>query len=400
VWETRAEDFTRTILLRVFRDKGSYASAEITLGQSSSVNSPVAEALANGNFAVSWGDDIAGGIYHQVFDANGDAVSTRQFYNAAGTPVPRIAHLADGGYVLAWSEYDGTEADDSPETNVVLQRFDALGRVAGELLTIGGAGDDVLSDIETLKDGRIVVTYMSETGDATDVSNLRYQIIETRGAVIEGSAAADNMVAAMSDSTLYGYDGDDRLRGMGGDDALNGQGGADTLFGGTGDDTLSGGLGSDNVNGLQGDDMLRGGSGDDMLDGGVDADILSGDSGDDRLVGGGGRDVLNGGSGSDVFDFNAVAESGNSRATQDVISDFFDGEDTIDLSTIDARASVGGNQAFTFIGSAAFSAEGQIRVVVVGDTTVLQVNTAGTGGAEMVIRIAGVVTLDASDLVL
>lgn len=401
VWETRdPESFARSILLRVFRDKGSFVSAEITLGQSSSVNSPVVEALANGNFAVSWGDDIAGGIHHQVFDANGDAVSTRQFYNAAGTPVPRIAHLADGGYVLAWTEYDGTEADDSPETNVVLQRFDALGRVTGEPLVIGGAGDDVLSDIETLKDGRVVVTYMSETGDATDVSNLRYQIIETRGAVIEGSAVADVMVASMSDSTLYGYDGDDRLRGMGGDDALHGQGGADTLYGGTGDDTLSGGLGSDNVNGSQGDDMLRGGSGDDTLDGGVDADILSGDSGDDRLVGGGGRDVLNGGSGSDVFDFNAVSESGNSRATQDVISDFFEGEDTIDLSTIDARAGVAGNQAFTFIGSAAFTAEGQVRVVAAGDTTILQVNTTGTGGAEMVIRITGVVTLDAGDLVL
>lgn len=400
VWETRATDSTRSITLRVFNAQGAPVSAEIPLLQSSSVRFPVAEALANGNVALSWCDETAGGIYHQIFDANGAAVSSRQFYNATGAPVPRISHLSDGGYVLAWSEYNGIEADDTPETNVILQRFDAQGRVTGDLLVIGGTGDDVLSDIETLKDGRIVVTYISETGDSTDVEHLRYQIIETRDDVIEGSAAADNMVASMSDSTLYGHDGNDRLRGMGGDDALHGQGGADTVNGGTGDDTLGGGLGSDNVSGSQGDDVLRAGSGDDSLDGGTDADLLYGDSGDDRLAGGGGRDVLNGGSGSDVFDFNAVSESGNNRATQDVINDFFEDEDTIDLSSIDARAGPGGNQAFTFIGSAAFSGEGQVRVVAVGDMTVLQVNTAGAGGAEMVIRIAGVVALDSTHLVL
>lgn len=400
VWETRDADSTRSISLRVFTGKGTPLSAEIPLEQSSSMASPVAEALANGNFAVSWRDEIAGGIFHQIFDANGDAVSTRQFYNAGGIPIPRISQLPDGGYVLAWSEYVGIELDNSPETDIFLQRFDAQGRVTGELLVIGGAGDESLNDIETLKDGRIVVTCMSETGDSTDVSNLLYQVIETRGAAIDGSAAADNMVASMSDSTLYGHDGNDRLRGMGGDDALHGQGGADTMNGGAGDDTLSGGLGFDNVNGSQGDDVLRGGSGDDTLGGGVGVDILCGDSGNDRLAGGGGRDVLTGGSGSDVFDFGALSDSGITRGTQDVIKEFFEDEDTIDLSSIDARAGVGGNQAFSFIGSAAFSAEGQVRVVVVGDTTFLMANTTGTGGAEMMIRIAGTVTLDATHLVL
>ncbi len=61
--------------------------------------------------------------------------------------------------------------------------------------------------------------------------------------------------------------------------------------------------------------------------------------------------------------------------------------DRIDLSNIDARAGVAGNDAFTFIGSAAFTAEGQIRAVASGADTLIQINTTGTSGAEMAILL-------------
>jgi serralysin len=91
--------------------------------------------------------------------------------------------------------------------------------------------------------------------------------------------------------------------------------------------------------------------------------VLTGALGNDTLTGGLGLDRMNGGGGRDVFDFNRVVDTGHTLATADVISGFVHGGDRIDLSTLDANASVTGNQAFTFIGAAAFSgnATGQLR---------------------------------------
>jgi hypothetical protein len=72
--------------------------------------------------------------------------------------------------------------------------------------------------------------------------------------------------------------------------------------------------------------------------------------------------VLSGGAGQDKFVF-----SGNSLATldtgvganRDVIQDF--SGDIIDLGLIDANLNTAGDQAFSFIGTNAFTAAGQVR---------------------------------------
>ncbi|MGC4095679.1 MAG: hypothetical protein QM706_01065 [Nitrospira sp.] len=64
-----------------------------------------------------------------------------------------------------------------------------------------------------------------------------------------------------------------------------------------------------------------------------------------------------------TFDYNSVSESAAGTG-RDTIIGFTgsdpggQGEDQIDLTTIDANAVVSGNQAFTYIGSAAFTAAG------------------------------------------
>ena len=96
----------------------------------------------------------------------------------------------------------------------------------------------------------------------------------------------------------------------------------------------------------------------------------------------------------DIFDFNAVTDSGNAVGTRDFITDFqVDPDfstafvDRFDLSTIDAKASTALNDMFTFIGSADFNAEGQVRAVQNGANTLLLFNTSGSGGAEMTVVI-------------
>jgi Ca2+-binding RTX toxin-like protein len=149
---------------------------------------------------------------------------------------------------------------------------------------------------------------------------------------------------------------------------------------GDGADLIRGGAGADRVHGGAGDDTIRGDEGDDRLRGNGQDDVLAGGLGADRLWGG---------AGADVFDFNATAESGATGGSRDIIHDFAPGADLIDLATIDAREGEAGAQAFSFIGTADFSAEGQVRLVQTAAGVLVQVNTAGTGDEEMSILLRG-----------
>jgi 3-phytase len=155
---------------------------------------------------------------------------------------------------------------------------------------------------------------------------------------------------------------------------------ADTLVveAGGGHDTVRGGAGADVFQGRLGRDHLDGRGGHDKLFGGAGADLLTG---------GGGRDTIAGGAGNDVFHFRSLADS--YPAAPDVIVDFGNGEDRIDLSLIEL-AIVGPNSHFDYIGSAQFSAPGQIQAVQSGSDTLVSINTSGTDGAEMSFVLKGV----------
>jgi serralysin len=119
--------------------------------------------------------------------------------------------------------------------------------------------------------------------------------------------------------------------------------------------------------------------------------------GADTLTGGGGADTLMGGTGNDRFVFTALSDSPTSG--QDRISGFVVG-DLIDLSGIDADAVTGGDQAFSFIGTAAFSAAGQLRYANVGGVLQVTGDVDGDGTADFRIDVTGVSSLASSDFTL
>ena len=125
-----------------------------------------------------------------------------------------------------------------------------------------------------------------------------------------------------------------------------------------------------------------------------------GGSGNDRITANEAQNRLAGGGGADVFAFtgeDAQAEwlrSDGKKQLPDVITDFVSGQDRIDLSAIDAVRGTGANEAFSWIGAAAFSGvAGQLRAEAAGGHVRIEGDTDGNGGADLVIIVSGTAIL-------
>lgn len=112
-----------------------------------------------------------------------------------------------------------------------------------------------------------------------------------------------------------------------------------------------------------------GGGGDDVISGNAANNVLQGGGGADRLNGLSGTDRVEGGAGADIFAFTAIGDSvdyvrnsDGTKRTADQLPGFTSGLDRIDLSAIDALPGTAGDDAFAFIGAAAFSQAGQLRL--------------------------------------
>ena len=221
---------------------------------------------------------------------------------------------------------------------------------------------------------------------------------------IHGGAGDDHIFGDGGNDKLFGDDGNDRLFGGDQDDTLDGGKGDDVLFGGAdqdtftdvhGNNTVDGGSGFDTsdysgfqgghvrvtladpglqglairedlirpagggsyyledgrdtlvsierVIGTSGDDVITGNSQANVLFGGAGNDVLSGGEGADKLISGVGNDVLSGGGGGDTFVFRDSNSSASAHITD------FDSLDRIDLSEMDARPDIAGDQAFHIV---------------------------------------------------
>jgi serralysin len=133
-----------------------------------------------------------------------------------------------------------------------------------------------------------------------------------------------------------------------------------------------------------------GGSARDLIWGNQVANRLEGRGGDDVLNGYEGADTLVGGTGNDTFQFSHMKDLGNK------ITDFATG-DKIDVSKFDTDAALAGDQAFAFIGSAAFSnVAGQLRYA----NGVVQGDVNGDGVADFSVIIENNAALTVTDFIL
>lgn len=255
---------------------------------------------------------------------------------------------------------------------------DVLSGGADDDMLYGGLGDDILDGgdgADTLSDTDGFNRFAGGTGN--DV----YIILSSAVAVIEEArGGGTDEVRATGNVTVLAENVENvRLLGTG-NTAATGNALNNAMTGNGGANSLSGGDGRDGIRALDGDDILDGGSGDDALNGGSGSDTLTGGSGADRFI-------------FDVLEFRP----------RDTVTDFSvrDG-DRIDLSAIDAQPSVADDQAFAFIGTAAFSgAAGEVRLVALGaGNWLVELNIDADVGADMTIQLTSDFTPGASDFLL
>jgi serralysin len=149
-----------------------------------------------------------------------------------------------------------------------------------------------------------------------------------------------------------------------------------------------------------------GGTGDDDITGNDVGNLLRGGDGVDTIAPGKGSDRVEGGAGGDVFVFGGPGDSvdyalrsDGKKLSPDIIGDFVSGVDRIDLSGIDANAGTEGDDAFAWIGAAAFSGvAGQLRTEAIGDQIHILGDMNGDGRADLHI-IAGGTQILAGDFV-
>lgn len=254
----------------------------------------------------------------------------------------------------------------------------------GVKLSIVGTGLKVNSDGEPVSGTIKSITFLTRSGD---------KLNEFTGLNVKASE--------MHQSTAnFGWEGM-RILVLKGDDTLTGSSKSDTLYGYGGHDTLKGGNGHDRVYGYDGNDKLNGDAGDDWLIGGNGTDTLKGGTGNDMLNGGMGRDTLTGGSGADLFLFVVPEESTVGKSGRDIITDFSRSQrDKIQLDVMDADVKKSGDQDFTFIGTKAFTAAGQIRYEKSGGDTIVYGNIDSDKTAEFAFVLDLSISLKASDFIL
>jgi Ca2+-binding RTX toxin-like protein len=422
---------------------------------------PNITAMTDGGYLVTWAGQGTGdvnGIFCQRFNASGVKVGTETRINTTTTDnqlFSQVTALADGGYVVAW---ESSKA--SGQVDVYTQRFDANGNKvssltgdalantltwtgAGSVIIDGGAGNDTLTGgraNDHLNGGagndslngaagadRLIggdgsdLYYVDNAGDivsetnATAITGGTDSVYSFLGAYTLGDNVENLRLLATGNANGTGNSLNNVIDAGAGNNVLNGGAGIDTASyayataavtaslslttaqatGGSGSDTL---LNFENLTGSAYHDKLTGNALANTLNGGAGNDTLTGGAGNDLLIGGTGLDKLYGGAGADKFDFNALSEMGLGAALRDVIGDFKSSEgDKIDLSTLDANLLTAANDAFSFIGSSAFSsnATGQLRFA----GGILYGSTDADTAAEFEIQLLGVSNLQTADLI-
>ena len=309
-----------------------------------------------------------------------------------------------------------TSIENATGTNV----RDLINGDAGANILKGRGGDDLLLGLggnDTLDGGAGADDMRGGAGnDVYFVDNVGDRVTELAGQGVDKVNTTVSFDARGSHIENIAIIGSGRANVVGNelDNVIAGNNQANAINGGLGADRMAGGLGNDvyTVDNI-GDVVIEAANaGTDTVKAGISFtlganvenltlvtnrqinaignaldNVIVGNARPNVIIGMGGRDLMTGGAGADRFDFRAVSDS--PFAAFDRITDLSD-EDVINLSTIDARTDVAGDQAFTLV--SAFSGQsGQMTLTFNASAgfTVLAADVNGDGVGDFRIVLDG-----------
>ena len=261
---------------------------------------------------------------------------------------------------------------------------------------IGAAGDDTYmvdntSDVvtETASNGTDLVSSSVTFTLSTNVENLTL----TGGGAINGTGNA-------SDNVITGTTGANTMTGLAGNDTYIVDHASDLVVeaASAGTDTVRSSIAY--TLGTNVENLVLTGVGNIAGTGNAANNVITGNGASNIITGAAGTDTMTGGLGADIFDFNLSTES-TVGAGHDVITDFTHTQgDRIDLTGIDADTTVALDQAFSFVGGAAFSGGSNHLHELRYAGGLIQGDTNGDGTADFEIQVTGSPTLVAADFFL
>lgn len=329
--------------LRLLNKDGSFASAQIDLGNATSTvfgATPAVqvETLESGKFVIVWveSDTTSGpdqdqsSVWFSIRNADGSEAVAATLVNTEITLKRQDTPLlvaTESGFVVGYSVLDLAGTQEGR-----LKEYDLTGALLDtETGAYAWGSDDI---VRTDNNSAFVVG-----GNVTEIvlpgadTPLDPPVVND-DELLTGTAGADTLNGGVGDDTLVGLSGNDRLNGGTGADDLKGGLGADKLFGGDGSDTIDGGKGRDTVQMGRGNDLYNGhpqgtnagrdtvygGGGKDTIDGGGGNDVFYGNDGRDHIFGGTGNDRLFGGAQGDVMNGEKGADTLNGGAGNDKLT--------------------------------------------------------------------------------
>jgi Ca2+-binding RTX toxin-like protein len=310
---------------------------------------PRIAALANGRFVSAWTDSTGMGA-----DANGSAVRA-QLFNADGTRAgseflvntttagnqanPSVTALPDGRFVIAWTD-DSRSGNDRSGSAIRAQLFNANGTRAGAELLVNSttAGNQSNPSITALAGGRFAIAWTDDSRSGNDRSGtaIRAQLFNANSSRAGSEFLVNtNTVGSQYQPTITTL-ADGRLAVGWTDGNVIGRDPSKRAVQTRIFDPRTAGV---NLAGTANGDDLIGTRFNDTLRGFAGDDHLRGGAGNDTLNGGEGNDTLVGGPGADIL----TGEGGIDRfvlsdaASADVITDFASGTDKLVISQAGLR---------------------------------------------------------------
>ena len=337
--ETGGDTDSGAIRARIFNADGTPSSSEFLVNTTTDQHQfePTITALANGNFVVAWtdlsetgGDLSSYAVRGRVYQADGTPVSSELLINTAtngSQHEPSITGLADGRFVVVWSDFSQASGD-SDGYAVRARIFEADGAPSTGEFVVNTTTDgwQLTPKIAALPDGRFIASWVDTS---TGENQFRAQVFNTDGSKSGGELVVAAPASTSDDHTITALADGRFVIAWSGNQPTGGDASGHSVRAQIFDPretavNLAGTSGNDDFVGTGFGDTLGGGAGNDRLSGGDGIDWLSGGNGDDVLNGGSGNDSMMGGAGNDTYMVDSAGDAVTENAGE--------GTDTVNAS--------------------------------------------------------------------